>query len=337
MTVRRSRILAEYGVSAVGSNGTSSTAEVFDSLLLSTGGTAAESYAYDEGSTSSLTLVGSTIVGLESYAAVRTTHEEATGSATVTMRNSIARHLPAPKDATRDLLANGGTIDAAFSSFTNTVEELGGTASAPGSATNVTGDPLFADPSKGNFALQGASPLIDRGDPALVTAGELDLGGSARSLDGNLDCLAAPDIGAFEVTGQSAVCADPIPVISKFGITNKTFAPKGGKKAHRRSARLSAKRKHVKRGTKFTYTLSEPAGVKIAIERKKGGKRKKARFAKVTTLSQQKKSGRQSTKFSGRVKGKPLKPGSYRATITATDSAGQKSQPRKLTFKIVSG
>ncbi len=45
----------------------------------------------------------------------------------------------------------------------------------------------------------------------------------------------------------------------------------------------------------------------------------------------------QSTQFSGRVKGKPLKPGKYRATITATDSAGQTSAPQRLSFKIVSG
>jgi hypothetical protein len=344
MTVRRSRILGEYGVVATASGGTSSTAEVFDSLLLATAGVAAESEAYDDESTSSLTVVGSTIVGLESYAAVRANHEAASGSATVTLRNSIARHLPAPKDQPRDLLANGGTIDAAFSSFTTEVEEEGGSAADPGTATNLAGDPLFADPSKGNFALQSASPLIDRGDPALVAAGQLDLAGSPRSVDGNLDCVVAPDMGAFEVTGRSASCPDPPvitkfgPVITKFGMTNRVFAPKGAKRPRRGGARASAKRKHAKRGTKFTYTLSEPARVKIRIERKKrGGKGKKPRFSKVTTISQEKKSGRQATKFSGRVGGRPLKPGKYRAQITATDSVGQTSAPKKLGFRIVSG
>ena len=155
MTVRRSRILGEYGVVATASGGTSSTAEVFDSLLIATAGTAAESEAYDDDSTSSLTVVGSTIVGLSAVAAVRANHEEGSGSATVTLRNSIARHLPPPMPAHRPV-ANGGTIDAAFSNYNTVVEENGGTASAPGSGTNVTGDPLFADPSKGNFALQGA-------------------------------------------------------------------------------------------------------------------------------------------------------------------------------------
>ena len=57
----------------------------------------------------------------------------------------------------------------------------------------------------------------------------------------------------------------------------------------------------------------------------------------MTTLPGEKQSGKQSTPFSGRVKGKPLKPVQYRATIVATDGAGQASTPDQLTFKIISG
>ena len=99
-----------------------------------------------------------------------------------------------PSPAT-DLIADGGTIDADFSSFTTRMEENGGIATAPGSAANVIGDPLFVDPDRGNFALQGSSPLIDRGNPALAGPGELDLAGSPRSLDGNRDCSPVPDTG----------------------------------------------------------------------------------------------------------------------------------------------
>lgn len=63
----------------------------------------------------------------------------------------------------------------------------------------------------------------------------------------------------------------------------------------------------------------------------------KPRWVKVTTLTAQKGLGKQLTPFSGRVKGKPLSPGRYRAQITATDSAGQASEPRQLSFRIVSG
>jgi hypothetical protein len=337
MTVRRSRILAGYALSATASGGTSSTAEVIDSLLISTGGTTAESESYDEGSTSTLNLVGSTIVGLAGPAAVRATREEGSGPATVNLRNSIARHLPPPGTPPADLLANGGTIEADFSSFTTTLTENGGTVTAPGSAANIAGDPLFVDPGRGDFAIQGTSPLVDRGNPALAAGGELDLAGSPRSLDGNRDCIAVPDIGAREVTGQGVEC-DPFPTISGFGVSNRVFAPKGGKGAKRSAmARSSALHKPVKRGTKFSYTLSEPAKVSIVIERKGTRRGKKARFVKVTTLSSEKRSGKQSTPFSGRVRGKPLKPGRYRATIVATDAAGQASAPHRLSFRIIRG
>jgi hypothetical protein len=335
-TIRRSRIQTNslaLGIEAT--NEVPASAELLDSLLFSTQSSAA--FVYSEGAQSSAGLIatGSTLVGFGPSSAITVVREEIAGPATATLRNSIARNTPAlpPGKPFADLRAFRGTIDADFSSFTTALAADGGSISAPGSAGNIAGDPLFVNPAEGDFALQGSSPVIDRGNPALVGAGELDLAGSPRSLDGNRDCVAAPDVGAFEVTGQSAACPDPIPTISKFGMTNKVFAPKGGKSKKGQAS------KAVKRGTKFTYLLSEAAKVKITIERKKAGKGKKGKpkFSKVTTLSGQKEAGKQSTKFSGRVKGKPLKPGKYRATIVATDAAGQESEPDQLTFHIVTG
>jgi hypothetical protein len=178
--------------------------------------------------------------------------------------------------------------------------------------------------------------VIDRGDPGLVSAGETDYIGAPRSLDGNHDCIAAPDLGALELTGQSSPCPPPkvanaVPVVTGFAITNKRFAPKGASKP---GAKSSAK--GPRKGTKFIYSLSEPAKVAILIERRKRGPRR-AKFAKATTLSAQQQSGNRSMPFSGVVRGKPLKPGRYRATITATDSAGQASTAHRLSFQIVSG
>ena len=79
--------------------------------------------------------------------------------------------------------------------------------------------------------------------------------------------------------------------------------------------------------------------MKIAIERKKkrGKKGRKARFAKVTTISRQKKSGRQSTAFSGRVKGKAPEA----RQVPGDDHRhrhGRADVPAaKLSFRIVSG
>jgi hypothetical protein len=357
LAIRRSRLRAEGpSINVTGSNDESPEVELIDSLVTSDKSAALYVESEEEGS-ASVRVLGSTLIG-RGTEAVYVEREEGAGPATVVLRNSIARHLPLFSIVPpRDLHANGGTIDADFSSFTTRFEENGGTVTAPGSAHNVAGDPGFLDPGNGVFILQNSSPLIDRGDPGIVQAGERDLGGSPRMLDGNRDCQAVPDIGAFEVTGQSVACVvDPRPVISAFGMTNRVFAPVGGPKSGKgRPARSSAKK--AKRGTRFTFTLSEPARVTIAIERKAKGRkaglgprapcmkptaanrkaRRCVRFLKVGSLSIQAQAGRQSLRFSGRLRGKPLKPGGYRATIVAVDSAGQASDPRRVSFRVVRG
>ena len=57
----------------------------------------------------------------------------------------------------------------------------------------------------------------------------------------------------------------------------------------------------------------------------------------MTSIGGQQRSGKDATPFSGKVRGKPLKPGRYRATIVATDAAGQASTPHQLNFKIIRG
>jgi hypothetical protein len=358
LAIRRSRLQGDGAVlNVTGSNDESPEVDLIDSLVISSQSDALFVETEEQGS-AAVRVLGSTLIG-RGAEAVYVEREEGAGPATVVLRNSIARHLPLfSVFPPTDLHANGGMIDADFSSFTTRLEENGGTATAPGSAHNLAGDPGFIDAGNDVFVLQNTSPLIDRGDPGIVQAGEFDLGGAARALDGNRDCQAVPDIGAFEVIGQGVACiVDPKPTISEFGTTNRVFAPVGGARGGKGRPALSSARK-VKRGTRFTYTLSEPARVTIAIERKASGRKvgggargarcvkatrtnRKAprcvRFVKVTSLPAQAQAGRNSTPFSGRLRGKPLKPGHYRARIVAVDAAGQASDPRQVSFRLIHG
>ena len=47
--------------------------------------------------------------------------------------------------------------------------------------------------------------------------------------------------------------------------------------------------------------------------------------------------GRGSKRFSGRMGGRALTPGRYRARLSATDAAGNRSRERSLAFRIVTG
>jgi hypothetical protein len=134
------------------------------------------------------------------------------------------------------------------------------------------------------------------------------------------------------------------PRISRLTMTRRTFAV--GPKRTPRTA--------VKKGSAFRYVLSERAKVTIRIERRTAGRRvgrkcrapsprlrrhkSCARYAKVVTLNRRARpAGRKTTAFSGRIGKKALPPGRYRATFRAVDAAGNRSAPRRITFRIVSG
>ena len=345
LAVNRSRVTASgMGLFLRSETGEATAVSLRDSLVTAGSGGETGGAVTVEGGTGAPVVFdafGSTFIGRGTSSAVHA-RRIADGSAmiTTTLRNSIAR----AEGTGFDLLADRATIGADFSSFNSRSLENGGVAPEPGSAGNVAGDALFAP----DYSLQPGSPLIDRGDPAAVLSGELDLAGLARSLDGTGDCVAAPDIGAFE---RPDACPPPPvnvpPELTNVGVTNKVFAPVA-------KARAGARRK-VKRGTRFRYTLSEAARVTIRIERVlpgrvrgRGSRRKcvkptarnrKARrckrYKRVTTLVANEQAGRQSTAFTGRVRGRALRRGRYRARLVASDALGTRSAETRIALRIV--
>ncbi len=134
-----------------------------------------------------------------------------------------------------------------------------------------------------------------------------------------------------------------------FSVTNRVFAV--GSKPTPTSA---AKRKRPPKGTSFGFSLDRAARVSLVIERALAGRRgakkkcvkpsaklRKAkrctRYQRVGTLTRSGKAGKNSVAFSGRIGSKALKPGGYRAVITATAPGAPKSLARTVTFKIVKG
>src|SRR5262249_30273734 len=153
------------------------------------------------------------------------------GTGELDLRNSIVHDTPEQGLDPIDLLSrSGGVITADYSNFRTVNDESGGTITAPGSAHNIA-----AEPQLDGFQPADSSPLIDRGDPSIVTPGELDLEGSPRAFDSNGDGIAVPDIGAVEWIGCRTACPappppggsaqDPAPVISGFGMTNRKLKP----------------------------------------------------------------------------------------------------------------
>jgi hypothetical protein len=101
-------------------------------------------------------------------------------------------------------------------------------------------------------------------------------------------------------------------------------------------------------GGTFTYSLSAPARVQIEIERQAKGRRSRGRCSRTArrgarctlyqfkgTLTRNGNAGTNTVPFTGRIGRKPLPRGTYLATITPFDAAGEAGVPQTTTFKIV--
>jgi hypothetical protein len=113
----------------------------------------------------------------------------------------------------------------------------------------------------------------------------------------------------------------------------------------------AASAERVKRTTKFRFTLSEPARVVFTIQRTLAGRKvgnkcvkprranrrkpKCSRFKAVGRFSGAAKGGANVKTFNWKIGRKKLKPGRYRATLVATDAAGNRSKPKRLRFRVV--
>jgi hypothetical protein len=138
------------------------------------------------------------------------------------------------------------------------------------------------------------------------------------------------------------------PVVTGYRMTNRTFVVADGGTPTMGSS--AAVKKH-KKGTIFTYTLSEKATVKIAISKLTSGRRSKqgclaptkklrnvhrcVRLLGRGRLTRMSHRGANKVAFSGRIGSRALKPGTYRATLTATDAAKRSSKPQTILFTIV--
>ena len=131
-------------------------------------------------------------------------------------------------------------------------------------------------------------------------------------------------------------------------ITRARMLRKRFRVARKPTARSAA----AKAGTAFLFTLSEPASVKLTIQRALPGRRSGRRCVKPRRALQSRKrctryvpsgtlvraglaAGARRVSFSGRIGRRALRPGAYRALIVATDLAGNRGRRVTLRFRVV--
>jgi hypothetical protein len=214
-------------------------------------------------------------------------------------------------------------------------------------------------------ATNGQSGSLQVADGADVTISEQAVSGQLSDYNSTVDCGGGPAPGtSLTVTNVTANVNCAItntrktpgggpgpgtdtspPVFASASLTNRTFAvnPSG--------TRETAVAARAKKGTAFRYRLSENARVLFTIQRSTVGRkvgrkcqkqtpknrkrRRCTRFVRVGRFAVQSAAGPNRHRFSGKIGRKSLKPGKYRATLVATDAAGNHSARRRLNFKIV--
>ena len=371
-TVRRSSISARYGVTAryggtiertrfvtsgAGVVGGNNVTTVRSSSIYVAGQPAAGLYANPlPGSSGTLNADGVTIIGagrLSTRAVAANTFAAPAENATVNITNSIIRdgRLEAATPASG---TGHASIAISYSDHDPSADEINASGSITRAHMTNVGDAKFADPVLGDFHLLPGSPLIDAGNPA--TGQGLDLGGNPLVRDGNGDGTPRRDMGAFEFQSGAALGDAPprggeaggsaadtqAPLIASFRATPTRFALA-------RVATPAAAR--VPRGTRFRYALSEQAQVTVKLQRALPGRRaggrcvrptprlRKARrctrYVSVGTLRRSGAKGANIIRFTGRIGKRALRPGAYRAVISATDTAANRSAPHRARLRIV--
>ena len=122
------------------------------------------------------------------------------------------------------------------------------------------------------------------------------------------------------------------PVVSKLSRTHARFRVAGTSTATI-AAHRTAKHKAPKTPTATTFALNLDERATLIVDIT--GKVKAHRVAPGTLVRAGRGPGKVSIPFSGRIGATRLAPGSYVASVTAIDAAGNRSRPRTVTFTVV--
>jgi hypothetical protein len=258
------------------------------------------------------------------------------------------------------------TGDATFTSVTHSGTQTteSGVADYLDSVTVKKGDYLGVDnASSALIFAQSPSDSIQYWTPPLADSSNRQVTGNGGGLELQVNANLEPDQdcdGLGDETqdpnkadgpcAQGPGSGDTLPP----GLNALTISPKRWAVKAKGLAEVlisARKRKKPPKGATFSYTLSEAAKVVFTVESAQTGRRvggqcvkpakgnRKARhctrFVVVGAFAQQGASGKNTKAFSGKIGKRSLKPGKQRATLVATDAAGNVGAPQRVGFTVV--
>jgi hypothetical protein len=329
--IARSSISGGQAVSAT--NG--ANLDVDDSVVTGPAGFTGLS-AYGSTKSSTLTATNVTVAGTDPTAGtgVHAKAYVAGKSAVVTLQNSIVYGVKTSLE--REASAGLAYVKADHSAYDPAAVSESGIGNTWDAGGNTSAAPGFVDPAAHDYRLAPGSALIDAGGDGFPVAAK-DLAGADRSLDGNGDGSAVPDIGAFEFVPPAPVppapTPDPVPSPTPDPVPTPdpgpgTPPPPAGEAAPKLThVSLSRRRFLAARGSKLRYTLSKNAIVTVRVKRVRSHRRLRA----AGSLSFPAAAGEHLRRFRRRA----LAPGRYVALVVARDASGHRSAERRVSFRIL--
>ena len=220
------------------------------------------------------------------------------------------------------------------------VEDIGGTVDGDGVTGDEGSNTLRGGPGDDTVAGGGGDDILDGGTGADVLSGDagddivlardgetdrISCGDGVDSVVADPQDVVAPDC---EVRGIAVPRDTQRPALTEVRLSRTTFRVASRLTALKAQATAPRTSGPAPAGTVLRYRLSEAATVTVDVLPAKGTKF----LARLTRGSE---AGSRSLVFSGRMKGRTLKPGSYRFLVRATDAAGNRSTARTVRFKVV--
>jgi hypothetical protein len=238
-----------------------------------------------------------------------------------------------------------------------TLAVLAAGAPAAQAAGWVTGEPLSppdrqAIPALGTIAVPATATVGEHvgfaataGDALSGTTISWDFGDGSRADGGVVDhvfgrpgpavvTITATDEAGNSISERRVVAVQPAPgdpagpdpdrtppVISRAGVTNRRF-----RVSRRATAQIAGRKRRTPAGTVLRLGLSERATLAVSIGH--------GNVVRGTLVRASAGPGDVTVPFSGRIGRRALPPGSYLATVTAIDGAGNRSKPARVRFAI---
>jgi hypothetical protein len=326
--VTRSSIKAGAAVAA--SNG--AKLDIDDSLVTGPAGfTGLAAYAWGQSST--LTATNVTVAGPDPSVGEGVHAEALTAgkTATIVLQNSVVYGVK--ESLAREAPGGLAYVKADHSAYDPAAVTGSGAGNIWDAGGNTGAAPGFVDAPGGDFHLAPGSALIDAGSDAF--AGGLpasDLSGAARSVDGNGDGTAVPDIGAYEFVPPPAPVppgpsSEPVPSPAPVPSPDPGTPPAGDAAPKLSHVSLARRRFRAAKGSKLRYTLSKSARLTVRVKRVRAhGRLRSARVVRFNAAA---------GKRSRRLNTRGLKRGRYVALVVATGAGGHRSAQRKVSFRIV--